>query len=130
MIKLPGILVVALGLPLLVAACGDDEPAAGGGAGGADGAVAKCTESMKAVSSTNPQAKMFAGKEDKFCGCLVGKVKGDDSLKDADRSPIYAALQTKPGSDEAKAASGKMTDAGKKALVTHMQACTKDIAAK
>lgn len=124
--KLPGIFVLALGAPLLLAACGDDEPAAGGDQTATT--VAKCTETMKEQTKTNARMKVLAGKEDKFCSCLVTKIKGDSNLKDEERTPIFAALQSKPGSAEAKTAQGKISDAGNKAMLTHMTGCAKEAA--
>ncbi len=127
MIRFPGILVVAFGLPLLVAACGDDEKPAATGAGNV---AAKCADNLKTLTASNPQMKAISGKEEKLCGCLVDKVKGDTALKDEDRAAIYAAMQTKPRSDEAKAAQAKISAAGNKSVATAMQACSKELMAK
>lgn len=127
MIKFPGVLVVALGLPLLVAACGEDEEKKAATGNGATDVVAKCTENMKTMTASNDQMKALVGKEGQLCGCLVDKVKNDQTLNDADRTAIYAGLSSKPGSDEATTAQGKMTEAGNKATTTAMSACTKEL---
>lgn len=127
MIRFPGILVIAFGLPLLVAACGDDDTPAATGAGNV---AAKCAENLKTLTAANPKMKAIAGKEDKLCGCLVEKVKADTALKDEDRSAIYAAMQTMPNSDEAKAAQAKISSDGNKSVATAMQACSKELMAK
>lgn len=157
--RFPRILVIALGLPILVAACGEDEKKPDGASGstqsgatknagisgggstdtkksadGADGGsaavAAKCTANMKLMTAANAQMKPLVGNEARVCSCLVGKFENDKSLTEADRSAIYAGLSAKPGSDAGKAAQAKMTDAGNKAVMTAMAACSQEFMKK